>query len=368
MDTTVGRLNMLPGYTGTLALYARLTVTSGGNELAAGTIAQRNGDTSTLTFQAGTTVWAGTKLNTGRRLVNPSLSTITIGAGAELDVKGKGNAIGSNLVNFGTLTFTASLTGNVRFNNNAGITNNGHLYFATGQRRALKTTGTGVILNKGTVERSVPDVETSISELPLINGTRGNPFVYLKVFTGVLAFTRPGPSGVSVVNHSTVYLSRDATLRADYGFVQRGGDLETFGGGVATINTTQRGPDAADVEILGGRLEIGADGTYGELRTSGAVTLAGRATWIESIDGTSLQTNVLTSGLSGRGVTIGVNVTLDVTTRNIPAGGVPANRTVTFLISSGGPINGTFNRVVFRPAGIWDLDPDEDNRTYEFFT
>jgi hypothetical protein len=254
----------------------------------------------------------------------------------------------------GTLTLHA---------NNLG----GDIVFNTVDRQPLRTSGTGVIQNYGVVERLTGDDNPSISELPLINYGSS----HLVVLSGTLAFTKAGnQNGVSVLQISgTTEIDAGATLRADYGYVQQNGSLETRGYQTlvltATIDTSQGGGNA-DVKIHGGVVQVGVDGTYGILKVTTSVTMDG-GTYKVEVDGTTLQHDEFDTDAFG-GFTIGPAARLQVTTNNIPGGGVPAGTTV-HLIQSGA-IYGEFFRpnIVFLPGGIWDTEVSEDGDSYDLYT
>ncbi len=350
----VARIQMVNAYTGTFKLDAMLGVTSGGT-LEGGTIIQSNGDASTLGFGGGTTTWKGTVLNGGQ-----AVSSLIVGAGATFDVTSNAATIGDNLKNSGTVHFKADMASDVTFTNNAGITNNSGASIFLDSGKSLKNSGTGIILNSGLVEKTTTSTDPTLIELPLVNSA---DTASLKLY-GDLVFSKAGQqSGVSVLqNNGSVYLYDAVTLELGYGYTQNGGYLQTSGYlpnngspfgifGVAGGTTT--------VRIHGGTVLIGADGGYGWLRVNGSFIMDG-GTWDCFVNGADLPQSTLI--YASGGITLGGTSSLSVITNNVPAGGIPAGKTVTIMAADAGhAISGDFATKNLYPVGTWTAGIDAGN-------
>jgi len=325
---SVNSLTLDAPYTGTLSLAGSLNVAAT-FDFEGGNVNQPGGAGVSDITVTGTFNWAGGVLNVGSTLGNIILNNSATLTGTNLTT-------GDNLVLDG-MTLSLSISGNLTFNNNAGVTMNTGLGGETSLFRwdsktaNIVTTGTGMFVNNGgTLLISTQGMVSKVtSDLPY-DGEGGS----LRVNLGTIVFDRAGATtGVSVLQNSgNIFLGQDnknlAILEVDQGLTMNGGGLFTAAGETSQITV-------GDVKITGGVVNVGDSTGTGELDCAGKVTMTG-GTYAAYIDLTAVTWGVWQSA---KGFSLGGTAVLTVHSLNIPAVLPRALLIKTFLIMQTPAVN-----------------------------
>ncbi len=169
----------------------------------------------------------------------------------------------------------------------------------------------------------------------------------MTVIQGKFRITNQGSqSGFSVVqNDGTTNINAYARLTLDYNYLQNAGNLQTTGGGVAYLDS--------NVTMHGGNIWLGlGDLTQGATLNVNGTFLMDGGYYKVAIDATALWADRI-NVLSG-GITLTGQAGLDVTTINVPPGGVPKNKRFAIL-DSVSSITGNFNpsNIIFDLSGVY---------------
>jgi hypothetical protein len=149
-----------------------------------------------------------------------------------------------------TLSFARTISQDVTFNNNAGVTveTGGTFLINSFHNITAPPNSTGVILNQGMVQDDGTGALAIKVDLPLINNTQT---ATLQVTASTLEFTQAGQQTAQSVqqNNGKIILQSGASLNADKGLTMKAGDLWTYGAGTCTIG-------GGTVTISGGEVTI----------------------------------------------------------------------------------------------------------------
>ena len=255
-------------------------------------------------------------------------------------------------------------TGNLTFNDNAGITLSGAAVFNWESAANIVTTGTGMFQNNGgfLVKSALSGNAKVTSDLPYVNN---DAHAYLTVQQGTLSFDKAGATnGVSVLQNSgTITIGvdnvRGATLEVDNGLTMNGGVLTTATGFTSNIAT-------GDVKVHGGTVTIG-DGGIAELDCDGFVTMDG-GTYQVAVDANKITEDLW---ISTKGFLIGNTATLTVNTIAYPVGGKvpPGKLWVIMATGAKNNITGDFGtkNVNFNDGSgkKYQAAPDPTNQYYD---
>ncbi len=266
----VSSITVNPSYGGTV--FVGLNISLNGFTLNGGAISQFLGvgasDITTSSFN-----WSAGILNNA---VVKAVLNIVSGSGS---ITGGDLTCGDDL-NLNGFRLQLNNTGDLTFNNNAGISLSNDSYFDWTSTTNIVSTGSGIILNSdGTLWKATTIAEALVKcDLPYVNnGSRAG----LMINRGTLAFTRAGPTnGVSVLqNDGAVILgidgARGATLQVNQGFTMNGGRLDAASGFTSYITI-------GDVKVHGGLVRVGETG-WGALTCAGDVTMDG-GTYLPIVD------------------------------------------------------------------------------------
>lgn len=311
-------------YGGTLHLKESgpASVGSGGVELDSGGIEQDNGQDLDV---AGNFTWTGGELNA----LSTFAANLNLSNGAAFNLRLTGNEPTGDNVNLKGSTgvvdspgFTLTFDKNVGVNIDSSSTMN--LIDGT-----FKTTGTGVITNAGTLEKTAGTAGFT-TDLPIVNSGA------FQLQNGTLTITGTDAKGSFDQSSGSTDLWASTTLTVNQGYYMNGGNLWTEGatGSISVVN-------GGNVLIEGGVINLlhGNQTGTGVLQVAKNLTIQGTAEYDAKIDSTNVTADKITA--TGT-VTLGGQSTLKTVLINLVNGKVALGQTWNIISSGAANINGDF--------------------------
>jgi hypothetical protein len=310
-------LFIFSNYPNTITFNAAMEIGNDGLDMEGGNIAQPVAGAD-ITVD-GLFHWVAGMLNTSAQRNNVFVN----GSGI---IEGTANRTTGSLLQITGLAQFRS-TGDLSFVNNAGMNIQSAGTWSWTGTGNLDVDGTGIITNNGTFSAVIDGGGAVGCALPIDNNGSSST---LRLARGTLNVTGVF-NGASVFQSvRTTILDQRTTLGVSSGMMVIGGNLYTNGNLAATIN--------GDLSVSGAHIRLNALSNapaIGQLvlTGSGNLTIGFAGEFDAEVDAG----NGICGGISASGnVTLGAGSILEVTTFNIPQGGVPANMTLALLSAARG--------------------------------
>ncbi len=326
-------ITLKSNYGGTLHFqqHGPASIGAGGVELDSGGIEQDSGQDIEC---AGNFNWTGGELNS----LSTFLANLNLSSGASFNLRLTQNEpTGDNVkLTNGNNGVDDSPGFALDFVKNAGVSigNGATMNLVDGE---FTTSGTGVITNAGTLEKSAGTM-TFRTDLPIVNSG------VFQLLNGTLNITGTDAKGSFDQSSGSTDLSASTTLLVHQGYYMNGGSLWTEGASQSTSTIS------GDADIEGGVINLlhGTQTGTGTLSVTGNMKIQGTAEYDAKIDSTNKDANndLLSDDIAAGTLTLGGQATLKTVSINLVNGKVTRNDDWIILSSANANIAGDFGNFI----------------------